>query len=156
MAVAGPRDHAGRLSRVGTGLRLLVCAAVLGVLLTAQLDRHDDWFPLGMLGQYAVARDPDGQVVSTYLDAVDARGQRTPVTLRAETAGLTRVELELALPRLLEDPAGLEPVARRLRTVDPDREVVALEVRQVVHQLRDGGRDGPPQERVVLHWAAQP
>jgi hypothetical protein len=40
---------------------------VLAVLLVAQLGRHDEWFPLGMLGQYAVPRDPDGTVVNTYL-----------------------------------------------------------------------------------------
>ncbi len=39
------------------------------MLLVAQLGRHDDWFPLGMLGQYAVPRDPDGTVVNTYLAA---------------------------------------------------------------------------------------
>lgn len=49
-----------------------------------------------MLGQYAVARDPDGEVVSTYLVAVDAEGRQVLITLRAEVVGLTRVELEVA------------------------------------------------------------
>ena len=39
------------------------------MLLVARLGRHDDWCPLGILGQYAVPRDPDGTVVNTYLAA---------------------------------------------------------------------------------------
>ncbi|WP_134774234.1 hypothetical protein [Ornithinimicrobium flavum] len=145
------------MSAVGRGVRLAVAAAILGIVLAAQLDRHDDWFPLGMLGQYAVARDPDGEVVNTYLVGVDAKGRQVPITLRAETAGLTRVELELALGRgLREDPAPLGAVARTYEDNHPGTDLVALEVRQRVDTLRGGSRVGPPTDRLVLRWEDTP
>lgn len=136
----------------GQVVRLLVAATMLVTLLLAQLGRHDDWFPLGMLGQYGVARDPDGQVVDTYLVAQGADGSTFPVRLRAEVAGLTRVELELALGDLAQDPAPLADVALAYESRHPGTDVVALEVRQRVHTLRDGARDGSPRDQLVLRW----
>lgn len=140
------------MGATGRVVRLLVAAAMLLTLLVAQLGHHDDWFPLGMLGQYGVARDPDGQVVDTYLMAQDAGGSTFPVRLRADVAGLARVELELALDELAVDPSPLADVALAYEGRHPGTDVVALEVRQRVHTLRDGGRDGSPQDRLVLRW----
>lgn len=140
------------MSRPGRVVRLLVAAVLLTILLVAQLRGHDDWFPLGTLGQYAVARDPDGEVVSTYVLGRDATGATFPVTLRAGSAGITRVELEIALGDLQEDPAPLAAVAEAVEQDRPGTDVVALEVRQLVHTLRDGGRAGPPLDRLVLTW----
>lgn len=139
------------MSRIGRIVRLAVSATLLAILLVAQLRGHDDWFPLGTLGQYAVARDPDGEVVSTYVLARDATGATFPVTLRAESAGITRVELEIALPGLREDPSGLAAVAEAVER-DRGTDVVALEVGQLVHTLRGGARSGPPVDRLVLTW----
>lgn len=134
-------------------LRLAVTAAILTTLLVAQLERHDDWFPLGMLGQYAVARDPDGSVVNTFLVGEDARGATLPITLRAEVAGITRVELEVALAGgLREDPSPLAAVARTYETRHPGTDLVALEVHQRVETLRGGGRVGPATQRLVVRW----
>lgn len=145
------------MGAAGRTVRLAVAAAILGLVLVAQLDRHDDWFPLGMLGQYAVARDPDGEVVNTYLVGVDAQGREVPITLRAETAGLTRVELEIALGRgLREDPSPLGAVARTYEDNHPGTDLVALEVRERVDTLRGGGRVGPPMDRLVLRWEDTP
>lgn len=145
------------MGAAGRAARLAVAAAILGTVLVAQLDRHDDWFPLGMLGQYAVARDPDGEVVNTYLVGEDAQGRQVPITLRAETAGLTRVELEIALGRgLREDPAPLSAVARTFEDNHPGTDLVALEVRQRVDTLSGGGRVGPPTDRLVLRWEDAP
>lgn len=145
------------MGAAGRTVRLAVAAAILGLVLVAQLDRHDDWFPLGMLGQYAVARDPDGEVVNTYLVGMDAQGREVPITLRAETAGLTRVELEIALGRgLREDPSPLGAVARTYEDNHPGTDLVALEVRERVDTLRGGGRVGPPMDRLVLRWEDTP
>lgn len=134
-------------------MRLLVTVAMLAVLLTAQLDRHDDWWPLGMLGQYAQPRSPDGAVVDTSLVAIDPAGTEHDVPLRTSTAGITRVELELNLDDLEVDPSRLAGVAATVERTQ-GYEVEAFEIRQLVHTLRDGGRDGDPTEHVVLRWAA--
>lgn len=140
----------------GRAVRLLLAAAILTTVVVAQLDRHDDWFPLGMLGQYAVARDPDGEVVNTYLLGVDADGRSTELPLRAEVSGITRVELEVALAGLREDPSPLEAVARTYERNHEGTDLVALEVRQRVDTLRGGGRVGPPTDRLVLRWEDSP
>lgn len=144
------------MSLAGRVVRLLVAAAILTTVLVAQLDRHDDWFPLGMLGQYAVSRDPDGEVVNTYLFGIDAEGRSRELTLRAEVSGITRVELEVALSGLREDPEPLAAVARAWERTHPGTDLVALEVRQRVDTLRDGGRVGPPTDRLVLRWEDAP
>lgn len=132
--------------------RLTLTAAVLAVLLVAQLGRHDDWFPLGMLGQYAVPRDPDGTVVNTYLEGIDRSGRTVPITLTASESGITRVELETHLPELADDPALLAGVVRAHQAAHPGTELTALQVKQRVHRFRDGAVAGPPTVRTVLTW----
>lgn len=127
-------------------------AVLLGVLVTSQLGRHDDWFPLGMLGQYGVARDPDGTVVDTYLLGETADGHVTQLPLRAETTGITRVELEIALPQLLQDPGALGLLAQTYEAARPGVDLVALEIRQRVHTLSGGARAGAAADRLVLRW----
>lgn len=140
------------MTGLGRVARLLLTAVLLSVFLVAQLRGHDDWWPLGMLGQYGVARDPDGQVVDTYLVGEFADGQRRELPLRVAETGLARVELELALPRLTEDPSGLADVAGAYERAHPGVDVTALEVRQHVHTLVDGGRSGPPEDLLALRW----
>ena len=140
------------MGATGRAVRLLVGGVLLAVLLVAQVAGHDDWFPLGTLGQYAVARDPDGEVVDTYVVGVGADGCRSTLPLRAGTAGITRVELELALPELTRDPAPLADVAAAYERAHPGTDLVSLEVRQRVHTLRGGGRYGPPTDRLVVRW----
>lgn len=152
VALAGPTAYRRVVTVAGKVVRLLVAAVLLAVLLTAQLGRHDDWWPLGMLGQYAVARDPDGEVVDTYLVGEFADGTRAELALRASQTGITRVELELALDELEDDDSRLADVARAYERAHPGTEVSALEVRQLVHRLRDGGRAGDPADRLVLRW----
>lgn len=132
--------------RVGVGLALLT------VLLIAQLGRHDDWFPLGMLGQYAEPRDPDGEVLSTFLEGTTADGRTVPITLTAARAGLTRVELETHLPELDADPTLLRQVAETVEQRTPGLDLVALQVRQQVWILRDGAVAGDPVVRTVVTW----
>lgn len=140
------------MSTVGRVARVVTTVVLLGILLISQLRGHDDWWPLGMLGQYGVARDPDGQVIDTYLVGELADGGRQELPLRVSETGLARVELELALPGLREDPSGLEDVATAYERAHPGVDVTALEVRQHIHTLRNGGRDGPPEDVLAVRW----
>lgn len=114
--------------------------------------KPESGFPLGMLGQYGVARDPNGVVVDTYLLGQTADGPLEQLNLRADVTGITRVELEIALPEMLEDPDLLEAVAQAYEDRHPGVDIVALEVRQRVHSLREGARFGPAADRFVLRW----
>lgn len=153
MPVSGePQTEPVRLSTLGRTARVAMVAAILVTLAMAQLGRHDDWFPLGMLGQYGVARDPNGVVVDTYLLGETGDGQIEELTLRADVTGITRVELEIALPDLVQDPSLLEVVAQTYEAASPGVDIVALEIRQRVHTLSGGARSGARTDRVVLRW----
>ncbi|QFG68547.1 hypothetical protein [Ornithinimicrobium pratense] len=141
------------MSRAGKLVRVLITLLMLGVFVVAQVDRHDDWWPLGMMGQYAQPRDPDGEVVDTFMVSFDPDGRERPVVLRASRAGITRVELELNLHNLQSDPTRLDGVARRV-THTHGHQVAALEIRQRVHTLRDGRLKGDPDVRTLLRWEA--
>lgn len=58
-----------------------------------------------LLGQYGVARDPEGTVIDTYLVGHFGSGGTETIALRTDTVGITRVELETSLPELQESPA---------------------------------------------------
>lgn len=150
------RPSAGRLGRAGLALRLTLTAVLLSILLVAQLGRHDDWFPLGMLGQYGVARDPDGVVVDTYLVGRFADGRIERIEMRADTVGMTRVEMEVALPELEHDPSRLGLLEATYEAQHPGTELATLEIRQQVHRLRDGAQHGPVEDRLVLAWTGAP
>lgn len=81
-----------------------------------------------------------------------ADGQMEQLSLRADVTGITRVELEVALPQMLEDPSQLEAVALAYEARHPGVDLVALEVRQQVHQLSGGARAGAAEDRFVLRW----
>lgn len=149
------RPPAGGLGRFGIVLRLTVTAVFLGILLTAQLGRHDDWFPLGMLGQYGVARDPDGVVLDTYLVGRFTDGRTARIEMRADTVGMTRVEMEVALPELEQDPSRLALLEATYEAQHPGTDLAALEIRQQVHRLRDGAQHGPVEDRLVLAWTGE-
>lgn len=136
-------------------LRLLIAAAALGTVVIAQIGRHDDWFPLGMLGQYAEPRDPNGLVVSTYLEAVTSDGQTHPIRMSAATTGLQRVELEVMLPQLREDPSGLAPIAERLRVSRSDLEITSLRVGQLQWQFVDGAVPAEPEDVTMVTWPVE-
>lgn len=142
----------GARRRVRTGWRLLVGLAMLAVLVTAQLTRGDDWFPLGTLGQYAYPRDPDGVVVNTYLTGTTTTGEEVRIGLTARSAGVTRVELEVALGDLHDDPSMLAGIAEVWEANHPGVELATMTVRQTLHQMAGGALAAPPEERVVLTW----
>lgn len=127
--------------------------AIVAVLITAQFQRGDDWFPLGTLGQYAYPRDPDGTVINTYLTGTTTAGEEVRIGLTARSAGVTRVELEVALPDLETDPSMLAGIAEVWEGNHPGQALDTMTVRQTVHQMAGGALEGEPEERVVLTWA---
>lgn len=143
------RQSMSRTSRV---VRLTVAFDALAIVTLAQFGRHDDWFPLGMLGQYAEPRDPNGTVLSTYLEAIDDDGRSHPIQVTAATTGLRRVELELLLPALQHDPTLLQPVADRLVIARPDLEFVALRVAQHRWRFEDGAVLAEPDDLTLIVW----
>lgn len=140
------------MSRTGVMVRLLASVVALAILLTAQLGKHDDWFPLGMLGQYAQPRDPNGVVVSTYLEAIEHDGDHHRIAMSAVTTGVARVELEVMLPSLREHPELLSPIAERLKQTRPDLDIRELRVGQHSWQFMDGVVPPWPDDVTVAIW----
>src|SRR5690606_10881953 len=101
---------------------------------------------------YAYPRDPDGVVVNTYLTATTTTGEEVRIGLTARSAGVTRVELEVALGGLHDDPSMLAGIAKVWEANHPGVELATMTVRQTLHQMADGALAAPPEERVVLTW----
>ena len=135
-----------------TALRLIMGVAIVAVVITAQFSRGNDWFPLGTLGQYAYPRDPDGAVINTFLTGVTVDGEDVRIGLTARSAGVTRVELEVHLEELADDPSMLAGIAEVWEGNHPGVELVSMTVRQTVHRMAGGALNGEPEERVVLTW----
>lgn len=140
-----------RLSARGRAVRLLVLAAGLVLLLLGTLRGTDDAFPFGPFRMYATADDPDGRVLSTYLQAVDSAGTVVPQVGEQEI-GLRRAEYEGQLGRVVGDPAMLEDVARAYTRRHPDRlPWVELRVVQTAYDLVDGAPAGETTD-VLATW----
>ena len=136
------------LTATGRRLRLggLVVAAVLLLLGTAV--GGDDDFPFGPFRMYATADDPNGQVLSTTLEAVTAAGRAVAVDER--DIGLRRAEYEGQL-------AGLTPaVLHQLVEVHARRRPggpswIGLRVVQTEYLLLHG-TPGAARRSVLASW----
>lgn len=135
--------------------RLALSVAIVAVVVTAPFVRGDDWFPLGTLGQYAYPRDPDGTVLNTYLTGVTTAGAEVRIGLTARSAGVTRVELEVHLDELEDDPSMLAGIATVWEANHPGQELATMTVRQTVHPMADGALAGDVQDRVILTWVVE-
>jgi hypothetical protein len=126
------------------GLALLVAGTVAG---------QDDHFPFGPFRMYSTADDPDGRVLSTYLQAVDADGVVVDRVGEAHI-GLRRAEYEGQLSRVVERPEVLAELAEVFSVRHPDRpEWVELSVVQTAYELVDGVPQGETAE-VLATWTA--
>ncbi len=128
---------------------------MVAVLITAQFTSGNSWFPLGTLGQYAYPRDPDGAVINTYMTGTTTVGDEVRIGLTARSAGVTRVELEVHLSELADDPSMLAGIAEVWEGNHPGVELETMTVRQTVHRMIDGALDGEPEERIVLTWTVE-
>ena len=136
---------AGRRTRVA--VTLLLAALTLAGTLVGQ----DDDFPFGPFRMYSTRDDPNGTVVSTRVEAVDAAGRVRVVDERS--TGLKRAEVEGQVGRFRDRPELLGALSRaheRLRPREP--RFVEIRVVERVYELRDSRPTGTESERVVATW----
>ena len=139
------------LSATGRRVRTAVSLVVLALVLAGTFVGQDDDFPFGPFRMYSTRDDPDGQVVSTRVEAVDTGG-----TLRVVdegSTGLKRAEVEGQVRRFLADPALLGSLSLAHDRLRPDEPAYA-EVRVVErsYRLEDSRPTGEQRERVVVRW----
>jgi hypothetical protein len=100
---------------------------------------------------YATADDPDGRVLSTYLQAVDADGDVVPRVGEREI-GLRRAEYEGQLSRVVDRPEVLAELAEVFSRRHPDRAPwMELSVVQTAHVLV-GGVPTDQRTQVLATW----
>lgn len=100
---------------------------------------------------YSTRDDPNGTVVSTRVEAVDARGRVR--TVDESSTGLKRAEVEGQVGRFRADPSLLAALAVAHDRLRPDQPAfVEIRVVERVHQLRDSRPTGRETERVVVRW----
>jgi hypothetical protein len=130
---------AGRLSRPQLAWRVLAAAA--GVLLVAHgsfLGNDRQW-PFAPMSQFAFAVSPQGNIVSTYVEADTTAGTTVRVPLNAAGVGLGRAEVEGQLPRFIHDPALLGAIAQAWANLHPQRpQYVRMRLLQKVTLLSNG------------------
>jgi hypothetical protein len=139
------------LTTAGRRTRLAVTALVFGLLLAGTLVGQDDAFPFGPFRMYATRDAPNGLVLSTRVEAVDATGR---VLVVPDTAtGLRRAEIEGQVARFRADPGLLGEISRAHSRLHP-RQPMYDEVRVVErrYQLRDSRPTGEQTDEVVARW----
>ena len=139
------------LTAAGRRARVAATVVLAALTLAGTLVGQDDDFPFGPFRMYSTRDDPDGTVISTRVEAVDAGGRVRVVDERS--TGLRRAEVEGQAGRFREDPALLGALARahgRLRPQEPP--LVEVRVVERVYELRDSRPTGVESERVVATW----
>jgi hypothetical protein len=139
------------MSAPGRQVRLVVTVGLVVLTLAGTFVGQDDDFPFGPFRMYSTRDDPNGTVVSTRVEAVDARGEVRVVDERS--TGLKRAEVEGQVTRFRDDPALLGLLSQAHERLQPD-EPPFTEVRVVerVYSLRDSRPTGTETERVVARW----
>ena len=141
------------LSTTGRRVRVAVTGALAAATLAGTLVGQDDDFPFGPFRMYSTRDDPNGTVVSTRVEAVDATGRVRVVDERA--TGLKRAEVEGQVGRFVADPALLGALSRAHARLQPDEpRLTEVRVVEQVHRLRDSRPTGEPTQRVVVRWRA--
>jgi hypothetical protein len=138
-----------------SGRRVRAAGFVLGLVLlvAGTVAGQDDHFPFGPFRMYSTADDPDGRVLSTYLQAVDADGVVVDRVGEAHI-GLRRAEYEGQLSRVVVQPEVLAELAEVFAVRHPDRpEWVEVSVVQTAYELVGGVPQGETAE-VLATWTA--
>jgi hypothetical protein len=142
---------AAALSATGRRARVLAFATGLALLVAGTAWGQDDHFPFGPFRMYSTADDPDGRVLSTYLEAVDEDGA-VLTRVGEREIGLRRAEYEGQLSRVVDEPAVLAQLAEVFRRRHPDRPAwVEVRVVQTAHVLLDG-QPTDEQRTVLATW----
>jgi hypothetical protein len=141
------------LSTTGRRVRLAVTLVVALLTLAGTLVGQDDDFPFGPFRMYSTRDDPNGTVLSTRVEAVDAAGRVRVVDERA--TGLKRAEVEGQVRRFVAAPALLGALSRAHEALQPDEPpFVEVRVVETRYRLRDSRPTGEQTERVAARWRA--
>lgn len=139
------------LTDTGRRVRVAVSLLVAALTLAGTLVGQDDDFPFGPFRMYSTRDDPNGTVVSTRVEAVDAAGRVRTVDERS--TGLKRAEVEGQVARFRARPELLGALSRAHDRLRPDEPAFAqVRVVERVYQLRDSRPTGQESERVVVSW----
>ena len=139
------------LTDAGRRCRAVGFAVGLGLLVAGTAVGQDDHFPFGPFRMYSTADDPDGRVLSTYLQAVDAEGRVVDRVGEAHI-GLRRAEYEGQLSAVVDRPEVLGELADVFSQRHPDRAPwVEVSVVQTAYALVDGVPQGET-SRVLATW----
>ena len=102
----------------GRWIRTVVTVVAAVLLLAGSIRGSDDDFPFGPFRMYAGVNDPNGVVVSSYMQAVLPGGKAIRVDERG--TGLRRAELEAEEGSFVKDPASLAAIAKAHAELHPD------------------------------------
>lgn len=142
------------LSKVSIGWRIVVPAIAFVILTCGQFLNTNDFFPLGSLTQYATAKDLNGTVNSTCIEA-QFPGEDEPRRLgfNAATVGIERGDVESQLDRVIAHPELLQSMADsyiRLHPDEPKPETMVL--CRTTTQLKNGLAVGEPEQTTLAKW----
>lgn len=139
------------LTATGRRVRVAVTTIVAALLLVGTFLGQDDAFPFGPFRMYATRDAPDGTVVSTRVEAIDATGRI--LTVPDTATGLRRAEIEGQVGRFRAHPELLGALSRAHTRLHP-REAAYDEVRVVERRyaLHDSRPTGTSTEQVVATW----
>jgi hypothetical protein len=139
------------LTAAGRRLRVAVTVAVFVLLVVGTLVGQDDAFPFGPFRMYSTRDDPEGLVLSTRVEAVDARGR---VIVVPDTAtGLRRAEIEGQAGRFRAHPELLAELSRAHDLLHPSEPGYdEVRVVQKRYRLHDSRPTGDATEQVVATW----
>ncbi|GAA1869002.1 hypothetical protein [Brevibacterium marinum] len=158
-AAAGPSTATKPkpMTKWSIGWRLGVTAIALIILTCGQFLNTNDFFPLGSLTQYATAKDLNGEVNSTCIEA-QFPGEDEPRRLgfNTDTVGIERGDIESQLDRVISHPELLQTMAdsyERLHPDDPNPETMIL--CRTVTQLENGQSVGEPAHKILATWEVQ-
>lgn len=142
------------LSKVSIGWRIVIPAVAFVILTCGQFLNTNDFFPLGSLTQYATAKDLNGTVNSTCIEA-QFPGEDEPRRLgfNAATVGIERGDVESQLDRVIAHPELLQSMADsyiRLHPDEPKPETMVL--CRTTTQLKNGLAVGEPEQTTLAKW----
>ena len=114
-----PAAETLRVGKPGRAVRLLVTAAVVGMLLIGSF-WGDDWmFPFGPLRMYSTASPPSGSVSYDRLEAQLPDGRWVHTGLNPKNIGMNRAEVEGRSPSIVADPSLLRHLAEAHHRLHP-------------------------------------
>lgn len=152
MAAAWGSAERGVLTQNGRRARTAVTLFFAALLLAGTFVGQDGDFPFGPFRMYATRDDPNGTVLSTRVEAVDATGRTFVVSDRA--TGLRRAEIEGQTPRFTADPSLLAAISLAHDRLRPNEsEYVTVRIVQARYQLRDSRPSGQVTDTVVASWS---